>query len=157
MSAYGIIRSPTGNIAIHADGAAVTKVFWTNEPEHAPSGDQDDRSVVHVATGQINAYFEDPKTVFDLPLHATGNDFEHAVWRAMQAIPSGHTASYGDLAGIVGRPARAVGGACGRNPIPIVVPCHRVIAADGRLTGFSGGDGIETKRWLLRHEGALLI
>ena len=157
MSAYGIIRSPTGNIAIHADGAAVTKVFWTGEQLQPPTGNPEDMAVVAAAAGQIDAYFRDASTVFDLPLRATGNDFEHAVWRAMQAIPSGRTASYGDLGQTVGRPARAVGGACGRNPIPIVVPCHRVIAADGRLTGFSGGDGVETKRWLLRHEGALLI
>lgn len=157
MSAFAVIQSPTGNLRLEADFAALTHVSWTSKPTIAPDGDPIDVDLLKGAIDQVTLYFEDSTFKFDVKVAPKGNAFERAVWAAMCDIPAGRTASYGDLAGIVNRPARAVGGACGRNPIPIVIPCHRVIGADGRMTGFSGGEGIETKSWLLRHEGALLI
>lgn len=107
--------------------------------------------------GLFYHYFEDPRTSFaDLPLDLKGTGFQLEVWRALRAIPSGSTLTYQELARRLGRPqaARAVGRACGANPLPLIVPCHRVIAADGSLGGYSSG--LARKRWLLEHEGVLL-
>jgi methylated-DNA-[protein]-cysteine S-methyltransferase len=106
----------------------------------------------------VAAYFRGALgAVDDLPLATLGTPFQRRVWAALRTIPAGRTVSYGELARRVGRPesVRAVGGANGDNPWPVVVPCHRVIGKDGRLVGYGGG--IERKRWLLRHEGALLV
>lgn len=109
------------------------------------------------ARRQLLAYFERRLQRFDLPLRTSGTPLEEGVWREMRAIPFGETRTYGDLARNLGSNARVVGTACGRNAIPIIIPCHRVIGSDGRMTGFSGGKGIETKRALLTLEGALLL
>ena len=104
----------------------------------------------------VARYFEEGAAGLNLPLAARGTDFQHRVWRALQAIPPGETRTYGDLARQLGTSARAIGGACRANPCLIAVPCHRVIAKDG-LGGFAGdvaGRRLEVKRWLLRHEGA---
>ena len=104
----------------------------------------------------VARYFEEGTAGLKLPLAARGTDFQHRVWRALQAIPPGETRTYGDLARQLGTSARAIGGACRANPCLIAVPCHRVIAKDG-LGGFAGdvaGRRLEVKRWLLRHEGA---
>jgi methylated-DNA-[protein]-cysteine S-methyltransferase len=108
------------------------------------------------AIAQLAEYFAGNRTAFDLPLDASGSDFERQVWTLLRAIPYGATTSYGELARRLGdvKLSRAVGAANGKNPIPIIVPCHRVIGANGDLTGFGGG--IDRKRWLLEHEGALL-
>ncbi len=106
---------------------------------------------------QLAAYYADPRHRFDLPIEARGSDFRRRVWQALLDLPSGHTTSYGELARRLGSSARAVGQALGDNPLPIVIPCHRVLAAHG-LGGFNhAGDGysLDVKRWLLRHEGAL--
>lgn len=106
----------------------------------------------------LEAYFGgELDALEDLPIAPRGTDFELSVWRALRAIPAGETRSYGDIAKDIDRPTavRAVGRANAINPIPLVVPCHRVIGANGSLTGFGGG--LETKAWLLRHEGALVI
>jgi methylated-DNA-[protein]-cysteine S-methyltransferase len=106
------------------------------------------------AARQLEGYREDPDTTFDLPLVIEGTDFQKRVWQAMCAIPRGHTRTYGDLAREIGGEPRAVGQACGDNRLPIVVPCHRVVAADG-VGGFAhatGGYLIEAKLWLLAHE-----
>lgn len=110
--------------------------------------------VLHAACAQLGEYFAGTRRVFDLPLSPHGTAFQRAVWQALAQIPFGETASYAQLAARLGRPTatRAVGAANGRNPLPIVVPCHRVIGADGTLTGFAGG--LDTKRFLLAHEGA---
>ncbi|HMA45123.1 MAG TPA: methylated-DNA--[protein]-cysteine S-methyltransferase, partial [Gemmatimonadales bacterium] len=106
---------------------------------------------------QLDDYFARRRAVFDLPLAAAGTPFQQRVWRALRQIPFGATESYAGLARRLGAPAaaRAVGAANGQNPIPIIVPCHRVIGADGDLTGFGGG--LERKRWLLAHEGAIPV
>jgi len=106
------------------------------------------------AARQLQAYFEGKLSHFDLPLAPAGSPFENRVWTEMQQIPYGETRCYGDLAAAIGSAPRAVGGACGRNPIPIVVPCHRGLAKTG-MGGYSGQGGLDTKRALLRLEGAL--
>lgn len=104
---------------------------------------------------QIREYFEGRRTLFELPLDLRGTEFQRLVWAEVARIPFGSTATYGEIAHLTGRPraSRAVGAANGANPIPIIVPCHRVIGADGSLTGYGGG--MARKRWLLAHEGVL--
>lgn len=122
---------------------------------------QPDADWVHSTTAfdaviaQLDAYFRSELTVFDLPLTLEGTAFQQSVWRALLQIPFGETRTYGDIANMIDNPksVRAVGVANGANPIPVIIPCHRVIGADGSLTGFGGG--MENKRWLLRHEGLL--
>lgn len=109
------------------------------------------------ARDQLDAYFDRGRQGFDLPLSPRGSDFQRAVWDQMCVIPYGTAATYGDIAKHLGSAARAVGGACGANPIPIIIPCHRVVGASGRMTGYSGGEGIETKLALLRLEGYRLL
>ncbi len=118
--------------------------------ERSPAGKRH-----RVFEDQLREYFEGRRQVFDLPLDLRGSDFQKAVWAQVARIPFGQTATYGEVAHLVGRPraSRAVGAANGANPVPIIVPCHRVIGANGSLTGYGGG--IENKRRLLAHEGVL--
>ena len=120
-----------------------------------PRGD-DPTGVLAEAASQLKAYFARELETFDLPLDARGTDFQRSVWAELSRIPFGETRSYGEQAERIGKPAavRAVGLANGANPISVIVPCHRVIGADGSLTGFGGG--LDLKRRLLEHEGALL-
>jgi len=113
-------------------------------------------ALLALARQQLDEYFARTRTTFDLPLEPTGSAFQRRVWDALRAIPYGTTVSYSEIARRLGdvRATRAVGTANGQNPIPIIVPCHRVVGAHGELTGFGGG--IDRKRWLLEHEGALL-
>ena len=108
------------------------------------------------ARQQLEEYFAKTRTTFDLPLDAAGSAFEQQVWNALRTIPYGTTTSYGELARRLGdvKATRAVGAANGKNPIPIIVPCHRVVGARAELTGFGGG--LDRKRWLLEHEGVLM-
>jgi len=149
-----VIPSPLGALEIVTANDAITALNWTDDDRisHAPN-----LPLLQAASRQLSAYFDDPKQTFDLPLAPEGEPFEQAVWREMLSIPSGMTCTYGDIAKTLAKPAQAVGGACGRNPIPVIIPCHRVVGAGDRLTGYSGKGGVETKRWLLQHEGALLI
>ena len=120
-----------------------------------PSGDAS--PVLDAAAEQLESYFAGELTAFDLPLDLSGSEFQRRCWLALATIPYGQTVSYGEQArrlGLGPASARAVGAANGQNPLPIVLPCHRVLGADGSLTGFGGG--LETKRFLLEHEGALL-
>lgn len=105
------------------------------------------------AKAQLEAYFDGKLTEFDLPLHVEGSEFQQRVCDAISAIPFGDTLTYGQIAKDLGAPAQAIGNACGGNPIPIIIPCHRVLGSQG-LGGFSGRGGVETKVWLLKHEGA---
>ncbi|MBL8510472.1 MAG: methylated-DNA--[protein]-cysteine S-methyltransferase [Betaproteobacteria bacterium] len=114
-------------------------------------------TIAHLAAVQLMAYFDNSAYRFDLPIKLAGSKHQLDVWNAMCTIPQGKTWTYGQLAEAVGSNARAVGTACGRNPLPIVVPCHRIVASNG-LGGFMGGkesDPLAVKRWLLTHEGAL--
>ncbi len=145
------LDTPTGRVRVVSDGEAVVAITWIESGTILETRGGD--SVSRETVAQLKAYFAGRLTVFDVPLRFRGGSpFEHAVWQAMLEIPCGETRTYGDLAALTGGVARAVGGACGRNPIPIVVPCHRVVGADGKLVGFSGAEGVATKQWLLDFE-----
>jgi methylated-DNA-[protein]-cysteine S-methyltransferase len=140
------LDSPLGPLTLTASGGALTMLDWGQAP---PEGRD---PVLDEAAHQLEAYFAGRRTGFDLPLRPAGTPFRRRVWDAMCAIPFGHTRTYGEIARELGSAARAVGGACGANPIPIVIPCHRVLAAGGREGGYSGLGGVTTKHWLLGHE-----
>jgi len=140
--------SPVGTLTLFADGDALSVVEW-GRGSAAPSS-----PVLDEAAAQLNAYFDGRLQIFDLPLTPDGTDFQCSVWRELARIPYGQISTYGDISAALSSSARAVGGACGANPIPIIVPCHRVLGASGKMTGFSGGTGVETKVQLLTLEGA---
>ena len=151
------IDTPVGTVLLAGDGAHLTRIHFQSGPHPlrpAPHWEATARPFA-AAIGQLEAYFARRRRAFDLPLAPEGSEFQRSVWRALRAIPYGQTISYGELARRVGNPraARAVGLANGANPLPIVVPCHRVIGANGALTGFGGGLAI--KRTLLALEGVL--
>lgn len=149
------VKTPLCTIGISATDEHIAGIRYLS-PE-VPSLAPRKNTVAFLACVQIQAYLEDPSFAFDLPIRLAGTRHQLAVWEAMQAIPAGETRTYGDLAKAIGSSARAVGGACGANPLPIVVPCHRVVGSGG-LGGFMGArqEGFELgiKRWLLAHEGA---
>lgn len=143
------LDTPVGRLRAVSDGETLVRVTWVGARDTTPGEEQED-AVSRETVRQLDAYFHRRLTAFDLPIgFVGGSDFERSVWEGMRAIPYGETWTYGDLADRVGGVARAVGGACGRNPIPVVVPCHRVVGSSGRLVGFSGGEGVESKRQLL--------
>jgi methylated-DNA-[protein]-cysteine S-methyltransferase len=151
---YGFFDSPVGRLLVAGDADHVRRISFPTEqqtkppPAHWRRADQPFAETFR----QLDAYFAGELTRFDLALRATGTAFQKQVWAALCDIAFGETLSYGALAARIGRPSasRAVGAANGANPLPIVVPCHRVIGADGSLTGFGGG--VEIKRFLLAHE-----
>lgn len=149
------IDSPVGRLALEADDESVIGVRWAGPGEHAPGSA--DSAVLKEAARQLDRYFKGGLRRFDLPLAARGTDYQKRVWAMMRDIPFGETATYGGMAAALGSGPRAVGMACGRNPIPIIVPCHRVLGAGGREGGFSGGRGLPTKRQLLALEGVVLL
>lgn len=145
------LDTPIGPLRLLEGAGALTAIEWSNKvlpDEPTP--------LLLEAKRQLDAYFAGALKTFDLPLRPPGSPFEQRVWQAMAEIPYGETRRYGDLAAALGAPARAIGQACGSNPLPIVVPCHRVLAATG-LGGYSGSGGAETKRRLLVLEGVLLV
>jgi len=146
------VDTPTGPVTIAAEEGAIVAVRWGSGG--SDGGGSEDNPLLQNAAQQLRDYFAGTRREFDLPLSPRGTEFHRAVWREMLAIPYGQTKSYGDLAKVTGGIARAVGTACGANPIPIFIPCHRVLAADRQLGGFSGGRGAETKAALLTLEGA---
>ena len=155
---YSIYSSPIGELLLTSDGDALTGLSMCQHrgrPAQGPeAGWQRDDSVFQAVREQLDAYFAGRLRDFELPLRMAGTPFQHQVWEGLRAIPYGETVSYAELARRIGRPgaSRAVGSANGRNPIAIVVPCHRVIAADGTLGGYGGG--LDRKEWLLQHEAA---
>jgi methylated-DNA-[protein]-cysteine S-methyltransferase len=153
---YTTMPSPIGRLTLIGDGRALTAIFFERDDRlrEAPSKRwTEDARRLREARRQLDEYFAGKRTAFDLPLALRGTPFQMKVWRALLRIPFGATASYGEIAAAIGRPgaSRAVGGANHRNPIPIIVPCHRVIGSDGSLTGYGGGE--PTKRRLLAIEG----
>ena len=136
-----------GRLGIAERDGAIVAVVWDGENEGGET------PLLRKAAAQMRAYDTGRLERFDLPLRVRGSAFQRAVCDAMLAIPFGHTRTYGEIGAEIGAPAQAVGGACGGNPIPVIIPCHRVMGAKG-LTGFSGKGGVETKVALLRHEGA---
>lgn len=151
---YDYLSTPIGKLLLATDAQGLREV-WFETGKHRKQPDpswQHDPLRLAFARKQLEEYFGGTRTVFDLPLHPIGTPFQVAVWRALANIPYGTTISYGEMARRIGQPqaVRAVGAANGRNPLPIVLPCHRVIGADGSLTGFGGG--LPTKRYLLAME-----
>ncbi|MSO96979.1 MAG: methylated-DNA--[protein]-cysteine S-methyltransferase [Rhodospirillaceae bacterium] len=143
-------HSPVGDITVCEEAGVVVSVDW------GWARDNQSTPLLRKAKQQVDRYFDGVLEEFDLPLGPPGSEFQKKVWRAMVKIPYGRTKTYGDLAKALKSAARAVGGACGANPIPIIIPCHRVLGSGGALGGYSGDGGVDTKVALLKLEGALL-
>ena len=141
------IKTPVGVLGLIEEQGAITKLVWNGWNAGARS------PVLKEGLAQLEAYFAGELDWFDLPLAPKGTDFQQQVYKAMSAIPRGETLTYGEIANDLDVPAQPVGQACGSNPIPVIIPCHRVVGADG-LGGFSGDGGVEMKVQLLRLEGA---
>jgi methylated-DNA-[protein]-cysteine S-methyltransferase len=141
------LHSPLGDLSLSEDDGAIVALDW------GWGRDQCATPLLKEAVRQLHAYFDGALKKFDLPLNPYGSSFEKNVWRRMCKIPYGEVLRYGEVAKTLGSSARAVGTACGRNPIPIIIPCHRIVAASG-LGGYSGAGGGETKVALLRIEDA---
>jgi methylated-DNA-[protein]-cysteine S-methyltransferase len=163
-SSFRRVESPLGRVLLVAQGGRLTGLYFEgqwDEPDlgRPPGGGRcvhaEDAAVLARAQEQLQEYFQGRRKSFDLPLDLAGTPFQREVWQALLAIPFGVTSTYGEIARRCGRPqaVRAVGGAIGRNPVSIVVPCHRVVGSDGSLTGFGGG--LPRKRALLGIEGVL--
>jgi methylated-DNA-[protein]-cysteine S-methyltransferase len=155
---FTTVPSPVGEmllLGVPTDtGTALTGAYFAPPPAHLPPAEarRDDEAFAD-ARAQLAAYFAGDLTEFDLPLAPQGTSFQHEVWAALREVPFGTTTTYGALARELGRPvgaARAVGACNGRNPIGIIVPCHRVIGSTGAIVGYAGG--LDRKRWLLAHE-----
>ena len=148
------LDSPVGPLLLAADDAGLREIRFVNgrHPTQAEPSWKSDRAPLSETIRQLQAYFAGELENFDLPLAPQGTPFQLEVWRCLCQIPYGETISYGELAGLIGNPkaSRAVGLANGSNPIPIVIPCHRVIGSNGSLTGYGGG--LPTKAWLLALE-----
>ena len=142
------VDSPLGPLTLVSEDGALTALRW------GQAAREDESNLLSQAAAQLAAYFTGDLRTFDLPVAPDGTAHDRRVWRAMQDIPPGKTRTYGDIARAIGSGAQAVGNACGRNPIPIVIPCHRIVAANGAIGGYSGQGGAETKRFLLRLEEA---
>lgn len=152
------VESPVGSLTVVASRAGIRAILWPDDglrrvplAHVVEEGDGLD-PVLSETARQLAQYFDGERRAFDLPLDPAGTEFQHQAWQALRTIPFGTTVSYAEQAERMGdrRKARAVGAANGRNPISIIVPCHRVVGANGSLTGFAGG--IDAKRWLLGHE-----
>ena len=143
-------HSPIGDLTLSETDGKIVSLDWGWSPfsEETP--------FLARAKRQLDDYFDGLNPDFCLDLDADGTDFQKRVWQAMMSIPYGKTMTYGEIADNIGSHARAVGTACGMNPIPVIIPCHRVMGKDGKLTGYSGGEGIETKKFLLELEKATL-
>jgi methylated-DNA-[protein]-cysteine S-methyltransferase len=150
------IDSPIGRIEIVGDGSAVIALSIERDGS-LPHDDLPEApdAVLDRAAAQLAEYFAGRRRDFDVPVSLAGTAFQKAVWEQLVDLEWGEVVSYGDLGRGTGRATagRAVGGAVGANPVPIIVPCHRVLGSDGMITGYSGGEGIPTKSWLLAHEG----
>ena len=150
--------SPVGDLELTGDGKALSEIRFLSAPgaDGPRSPGQKAQAPFGEVISQLEQYFAGERTEFDLPLAPVGTQFQLAVWQLLIRIPYGHTRSYGDLAKLLGKPgaSRAVGAVNGANPLPIVVPCHRVIGASGKLTGFGGG--LHNKEILLRLEGSII-
>jgi len=154
-------QAPFGVVTVVGSDLGIRFVLFSDDAHPKPLeqlhiSDTEIHDSVKNAVTQLEEYFAGSRRNFELPLDLRGTEFQVAAWNALAEIPYGHTASYGQQAASIGRPkaVRAIGGANGRNPVAIVLPCHRIIGADGSMTGFGGG--IEVKKWLLDHEQSML-
>jgi len=148
------IHSPVGDITVYEEDEKIIVLEWGRVPSDMPDMNPDHPLLIE-ACDQLNDYFDGKRKEFDLPLAPEGTNFQKAVWKAMCEIPAGKTRTYGSVAKELESAAQPVGTACGANPIPIIIPCHRIVAQDG-LGGFSGDGGVETKKQLLRLEGVAI-
>lgn len=151
------VDSPIGRLEITSNGAAITSLSIEKDG-HLPLEEHDENSndLLDIAAKQLLEYFAGARHDFDVPVaFTTGTEFQRSIWAKLVDLEWGEVVSYGELGLATGRATagRAVGGAVGANPVPIIVPCHRVLASNNRITGYSGGNGIPTKAWLLAHEG----
>lgn len=137
------LHSPLGDLTISEEDGAIVSLDWGRTPQSVET------DLLCRAKNLLDDYFDGRPVEFNLPLVLHGTDFQKKVWEEMRNIHYGKVMTYGEMAKKINSHARAVGGACGANPIPIIVPCHRVMGQNGILTGFSGGDGVETKKYLL--------
>ncbi|WP_233531676.1 methylated-DNA--[protein]-cysteine S-methyltransferase [Paenibacillus alkalitolerans] len=150
---FAYLKSELGWIVIRGDGNGIESVhFQTEKPELETRVTSSEDSIVQRCAKQIQEYLNGERITFDLALRPAGTAFQQSVWEQLLRIPCGETKSYGDIARSIGKPngVRAVGGAIGRNPVSIIIPCHRVIGSDGSLTGYAGE--LWRKQWLLQHE-----
>ena len=149
------IDTPIGPLTIFASDTAVTRLDFA--AGNSISASPQSMAVADQAASELGQYFAGQRTSFDVAVALLGTDFQKSVWREIERVRFGETKTYAELAGAIGNPkaARAVGGAVGANPVPIIVPCHRIMGAAGKLTGYSGGAGIPTKIQLLKLEGLL--
>jgi len=145
---------PIGRLALEAEGDALTGVRWASRSES--SREEANSPILKEAARQLDRYFKGRLQRFDLALDEQGTAFQQKVWKAMRAIPFGKVGTYGGIAMKLGSGPRAVGMACARNPIVIVTPCHRILASGGAVGGYSGGEGLPTKRKLLALEGVVV-
>ena len=148
---YDCLETPTGLLEVTASSDAVLSVYFVDQPH-----DVSRNTITSKAIEQLTEYFAGQRTCFNLPLGSQGTIFQQKVWQALTEISYGATCSYGDIANQIDNPkaVRAVGLANSKNPISVIVPCHRVIGKNGNLTGYAGG--VDRKAWLLKHEGVLL-
>ena len=140
------LHTPIGDITVSEEDGAIVSVDWGWVVDHAST------PVLLEAEAQLHAYLDGERRAFDLPLAPFGTAYRQRVWQALTEIPYGAVRTYGEIAAVAGGSARSVGQANGSNPIPLIIPCHRVVAGS-HLGGYSGGDGADTKRWLLALEG----
>ncbi|PKU21771.1 methylated-DNA--[protein]-cysteine S-methyltransferase [Telmatospirillum siberiense] len=145
---YHSFSSPLGDLTVFETDGKLVALEWGRVP-----GGDGSAGVLQMAERQLDDYFEGRRKSFDLPLDPDGSVFQKKVWAVLQHIPYGSVMSYGQIALHIDSAPRAVGGACGRNPLPVIIPCHRVVAAAGSLGGYSGLDGLDTKKFLLTLEG----
>jgi methylated-DNA-[protein]-cysteine S-methyltransferase len=147
------VRAPFATLEIQSDGRAVTRVRYLPRSERARAPRD---AVAARAVREIERYLDDPHFRFTVPIAGAGTPFQRRVWQAIATIPVGESRTYAEIAAMVRSSARAVGGACGRNPVALIVPCHRVVGSRGSLGGFmnaAAGEPVAIKRWLLAHEG----
>ena len=153
---HRIVDSPVGELTLVVEDGALVALYTAGQkyyPDAAALGERDD-TVAPEAVAQLAEYFAGSRSAFDLRLAPRGTEFQQRVWAELRAIPAGETRTYGEVAVALGAPgaSRAVGAATGRNPISIIVPCHRLVGASGAMTGYAGG--VDRKVWLLTHEAA---
>jgi methylated-DNA-[protein]-cysteine S-methyltransferase len=151
MIAQSTFESPVGHINLTADGDSIIELTMTQKP--GPSNGS--AKVLKEAQKQLTEYFKGKRKELTFKHEARGTKFQQSVWNEIAKVPYGEVVSYAEIAREIGKPqaSRAVGGAVGSNPVPLVIGCHRVLGASGRITGYSGGEGLPTKRWLLNLEG----
>lgn len=151
------ISSPIGVLKLEATDKALTAIKFSDDGQNAVNQPESASAILEKARSQLKEFFNGRRQEFDIPLAPEGTDFEQQVWNQLKNIPFGKSITYTQLAQKLGdsNKVRAVGRANGQNPLPIIIPCHRVIGANNKLTGYAGG--VERKRWLLQHEGVLLL